>query len=99
MVKREILAAATAAIFGLGSLTLTEGARADGIFDMMNPFEWFSDDDDDYRNYRYGRGSHWGRGGPYGWGGPWGYTRYERPQTIIVLPTDYGDQTESALPE
>ena len=48
-------------------------AMADNIWDMMNPANWFDDDDDDYWDdwyYDYGPGPY--AYGPYGYG-PYGY--------------------------
>lgn len=89
MIKRTILAAATAAAIGLGSFATVNVAHADGILNMMNPFEWFDDDDDDWHRY-----SRWGYG-PYAYQpGPWGHPGYRGQQTIIVMP-EQQDTAES----
>ena len=96
MTRNAMLAATLAALVGVGGFAAPVTAQADGIFNMMNPFKWFNDDDDwdDYR--RYGPGPY-GWGGPYGWNGPYGYGPYGHPgaygqpypgaqRTVIVLP-------------
>jgi hypothetical protein len=86
MTKQAIAAAAVAAAMGLSAVAVTDVARADGIFNAMNPFNWFfGRDSDDYRYRRYGYGPY-GWGGPYGWNGPWGGPGYAAPQTVIVVP-------------
>ena len=89
---------------------------AHGFFgNMMNPSEWFDDDDDRYRYGRYGPYGGWGGpygyggpygwgGGPYGWGGgPYGWGGgpygYGRPSTIVVNPSAGESQSEPKLPE
>ncbi len=67
----------------LSGLTVNMPVQAKGIFQMMNPFEWCSDDDDDWDHW-YGYGPYdWY--GPYGWGAPYGYP-YRRTNTVVVLP-------------
>jgi hypothetical protein len=71
MRKRRFASAATAVFIGFGgSMAGASLAWADGMFSMMNPFEWFDDDDDDYWRYRRWAGPYGYGGGPYGWGGP-----------------------------
>ena len=99
MTKQAIVAAAMAATMGLGGVALPDVARADGIFNGMNPFNWFfGRDRDDYYDRDHWYGSHrWGGpngwGGPYGWNGPWGYPGYGRPQTVIVVPGNSTDDS------
>jgi hypothetical protein len=69
----------------------------------MNPFEWF---DDDERDYRYGgpygpyaQSGPYGWGGPYRWGGPWSYPGYGRGNTVIVVPQSDSRQASADLPE
>jgi hypothetical protein len=101
MVSKTIVAAAAAAAIGLGAVVLPSVARADGIFDLMNPFEWFFGDDDwdDWR-YRsaYGGGPY-GWGGPHGWGGPYGYGAQQNPRVVVVMPETAPSQTAPRLPE
>jgi hypothetical protein len=109
MTKRAIFAAAIAVAMGLSAVAVPDVARADGIFNNMNPFNWlFGRDRDDhyYRDHRYGPGR-WG--GPYGWGdpyrwnGPWGAPGYGGPQTVIVIPGKTSDKSaelaQAHLPE
>jgi hypothetical protein len=49
-------------------------AHAFDFGDMMDPGEWFGDDDDWYERGYYG--GPYGPYGPYGWGGPYGYGPY-----------------------
>jgi len=86
-VKRKtiFLAAAIAGILGT-NLAMVNVAQAFDMGDMMDPGEWFGDDDDDYYRYGYGGGpyGYGGYGGPYGYGGygggPWGgYGGYGGP--------------------
>lgn len=103
MVSKAIVAAATAAAIGLGAVVLPSAARADGIFDMMNPFEWFGDDGDrdDWRYHRgrYGWAGPYGLGGPYGWGGPYGYAAQQNPRVVVVMPETDQSQAAPRLPE
>ena len=75
MNRKKIISVATATVLGMSILAATNVAQAFNMGNMMNPGEWF-DDDDDY--YRYGRGyggygPYGGYGGPYGgYGGPYG---------------------------
>ena len=71
MNRKIIISAVTATVLGTGILAATNVAHAFNMGNMMDPGEWF-DDDDDY--YRYGRGGRGGYGGygPYGYGGPYG---------------------------
>jgi hypothetical protein len=96
MVSKAIVAAATAAAIGFGAVVLPSAARADGIFDMMNPFEWFFDDDD-WDDWRY-HPAYWG-GGPYGWGGPYGYGAQHNPRVVVVVPETGPAQAAPRLPE
>ena len=103
MNRKKIISAATGAALGAAILAVTNVAHAFNMGNMMNPGEWF-DDDDDY--YRYGRGYGYGPyggyggygpygwgGGPYGWGGPYGgYGGYGQPSTIVVNPSSGKDQ-------
>jgi hypothetical protein len=69
-VKRFAIFSLTAAL-GLGGLTSIQPVQA-GMFDMMNPGEWFGGNRDRYYDRGYDRG--YGYGGPYGWGGgPYGW--------------------------
>ena len=73
--KKPLIIYGALVTFGCGSLALAPTASA-GMFNMMNPSQWFGnnnryDDDYYYDRYRYGRG--WGGyGGPYGYGPGWG---------------------------
>ena len=108
MTKQAILAAGMAAMMGLSGVTVTDVARADGIFNGMNPFNWaFGRDHDDYYRDRWYRPNRWGRpygwGGPYGWNGPWGYPGYGRFPTVVVIPGESSDSSDKVaevhLPE
>ena len=83
---------------------------AHGFFgNMMNPSEWFDDDDDYWRYggygpYGYGGGPYGYGGGPYGWGGgPYGWGGgpygYGRPSTIVVNPSASESKPAPKLPE
>jgi hypothetical protein len=105
MNRKKITSVTTAAALGVAILAVTNIAHAFNMGNMMNPGDWFDDDDDDY--YRYGRGYYggygpygygpygggpygWG-GGPYGWGG--GYPGYGgQPSTIVVNPSSGKEQ-------
>jgi hypothetical protein len=68
MNRKRIISVATGTALGIAILSVTNIAQAFDMGNMMNPGEWF-DNDDDYR-YRRGYG---GYGGPYGgYGGPYG---------------------------
>ena len=115
MTKQALVAAAMAATMGLSGVAVTDVARADGIFNGMNPFNWFSDRDHDDYYYRdrwygpnrwsgpYGWRGPYGWGGPYGWNGRWGYPSYGRFPTVIVIPGESSDSSnkvaEVHLPE
>lgn len=99
MTKHAIVATAMVAAVGLSAVAMTDVARADGIFNGMNPFNWFfGRDRGDYydRDYRY-RSHRWG--GPYGWegpyggNGPWGFPGFSGPQTVIVVPGKSSDDS------
>ena len=100
MMNKAIVAAMAAAI-GLGGVAVPDAALARGFFDLMNPFEWFDDDDDwDRWGGPYGRwGGPYGWGGPYALSGPWGYPGYARGNTVIVLPDGGTEQAALDLPE
>jgi hypothetical protein len=53
MTKQAIVAAGMAATMGLSGVAVMDVARADGIFNGMNPFNWFSDRDHDYYRDRW----------------------------------------------
>ena len=104
MNRKKIISLATGAALGVAILGVTNIAHAFNMGNMMNPGDWFDDNDDDY--YRYGRGyggygpygygpygGGWG-GGPYGWGGPYGggYPGYGQPSTIVVNPSSGKEQ-------
>ena len=104
MNRKKITSVATAAALGVAILAVTNIAHAFNMGNMLNPGEWFDNNDDDY--YRYGRGYYggygpygygpWG-GGPYGWGGPYGgwggYPGYGgQPSTIVVNPSSGKEQ-------
>ena len=72
-------------------------AQAFDMGDMMDPGEWFGNNDRDYydRGYYRGYGPYGWGGGPYGWGGgpygwgggPYGYGGYGGyPGAIVVNP-------------
>ena len=68
MKKTAIIPYLAAATLTTGFVVPVDPAQA-GMFDFMNPSEWFDRDRDRYYDYgRYGRG-------PYGWGGPGGWGR------------------------
>ena len=104
MNRKRIISVATGTVLGLSMLAAANVAQAFNMGNMMDPGEWF-DDDDDY--YRYGRGGY----GPYGWGGPYGgygpygghgpyggygpygYPGgYGQPSTIVVNPSSGANQ-------
>ena len=68
MNRKKIIVVTTGTVLGMSILAATNIAQAFDMGNMMNPGEWF-DDDDDY--YRHGRG-YGGGYGPYGYGGPYG---------------------------
>ena len=95
MNRKRIISIATGTVLGISILAAANVAQYFNMGNMMNPGEWF-DDDDDY--YRYGRGGYYG-GGPYGWGGPYGgygpygYPGgYGQPSTIVVNPSSGANQ-------
>ena len=51
MNRKIIISVATGTALGMAILAVTNVAQAFNMSNMMNPFEWFDDDD-----YRYGRG-------------------------------------------
>ena len=98
--KTILVAAAVAGILG-GNLAMVNVAQAFNMGNMMNPGEWFDNDDDDRYYRRYGGYGPYGGGygpygggyGPYGGGyGPYGgYGGYgggynRGPSTIVVNP-------------
>jgi len=102
MNRKKIISVATGAALGAAILAVTSVAHAFNMGNMMNPGDWFDDDDDYYRHGRgyggygpYGYGPYgggWG-GGPYGWAGPYGgYGGYGQPSTIVVNPSSGKDQ-------
>jgi len=69
MNRKKIISVATRTAFGMAILAVTNVTQAFDMGNMMNPGEWFDNDDD----YRYDR-HYGGRYGPYGYGGgPYGY--------------------------
>lgn len=95
MSENAVLAALTAAAIGLGRTALPSTAQADGLFNTMNPFNWFFGDRDD-RSYRYGydrRDGPWGS--PYGWVPPYAQTA---PRVVVVLADDQAPAPEPVLP-
>ena len=92
MFKNKVLAATAATAIGLGSFVTVNVAQADNIFDLMNPFEWFDDDYDDW--YRYGPPGY----GPYAH--PWGHPGYQRQRIVILMPEQQGAAAaQQKLPE
>lgn len=97
MKRNTIILSAAALAMGMNA------AQAFNFGNMMNPGEWFDNDDDHYRYGRYGGYGPYGwgggpygwGGGPYGWGGPYGgYGPYGwggygggQPSTIVVNPS------------
>jgi len=106
MNRKKIISVVTGTVLGMSILAAANVAQAFNMGNMMNPGEWF-DDDDDY--YRYGRGyggygpygggygPYGGGYGPYGWGGygggygPYG-GGYRQPSTIVVNPSSGADR-------
>ena len=87
MNRKKIISVVTGTVLGMSILAAANVAQAFNMGNMMNPGEWF-DDDDDY--YRYGRG--YGGYGPYGGGyGPYG-GGYGQPSTIVVNPSSGADR-------
>ena len=94
MNRKRIISVAKRTALGMAILAVTNVTHAFDMGNMMDPGEWF-DNDDDYRHDRY-YGGRYGRygygGGPYGYGGsPYGYGGgpyggYGRPSTIVVNP-------------
>ena len=101
MNRKKIISVATGTALGMAILAVTNTAQAFDMGNMMNPGEWF-DNDDDYR-YRRGYGGYGpygGYGGPYG-GGPYcwgGYPGYGQPRTIIVNPSSGSQQAAPPPP-
>jgi hypothetical protein len=101
MNRKKIISVATGTALGMAILAGTNIAQAFDMGNMMNPGEWF-DNDDDYR-YRRGYGGYGpygGYGGPYG-GGPYGwggYPGYGQPRTIIVNPSSGSQQAAPPPP-
>ena len=90
MIRHTVISAAALAI---AALAMTNPAHA-FFGNMMDPSEWFGNDDDDYyRRYGYGPYGGWG-GGPYG--GGYGYGR---PSTIVVNPSEGSKQSAPRTPE
>jgi hypothetical protein len=99
MNRKKIISAVTGTALGMAILAVTNVTHAFDMGNMMNPGEWFDDDDDYYRYGRrgYGGGPYGYGGGPYGYGGgPYGYGGgpygggpygYGRPSTIVVNPS------------
>ena len=110
MNRKKIISVATGAALGMTILAVTNVAQAFDMGNMMNPGEWF-DNDDDYR-YRRGYGGYGGPyggyggpyggglygGGPYGYGGYPGYGGYGQPRTIIVNPSSGSQQAAPPPP-
>ena len=109
MNRKKIVSVATGTALGMAILAVTNTAQAFDMGNMMNPGEWF-DNDDDYRYRRgyggygpygggpYGGGPYGGGpygGGPYGWGG---YPGYGQPRTIIVNPSSGREQAAPPPP-
>lgn len=95
MSDKAVLAALTAAAIGLGGMALPSPGHADGIFNTMNPFNWFFGDRDD-RYYRYSydrRDGPWG--GPYRWAPTYAHTA---PRVVVVLADDEPPVSEPVLP-
>ena len=94
MKRKTILVAAIAGILG-GNLAMVNVAQAFNMGNMMNPGEWFDNDDDDRYYRRYGGYGPYGGGyGPYGggYGTYGGYGGYNRgPSTIVVNPQPSGN--------
>ena len=77
-------------------LAVTNVTQAFNMGNMMNPGEWF-DNNDRYDRYYGGRYGPYGYGGgPYGWGG---YPGYGRPSTIVVNPPSGTAAPPPKLPE
>ena len=98
MTKQAIVAAGMAATMGLSGVAVTEVARADGIFNDMNPFNWvFGNDHDDYYRDRWYGPNRWygpyGWGNPYAWNGPWGYPGYGWYPPVVVIPSESSNRT------
>ena len=94
MNRKRIISILAGTALGMALLATANVAQAFNMGNMMNPGEWF-DNDDDYRYDRYyggRRGPYGYGGGPYGYGGsPYGYGGgpsggYGRPSTIVVNP-------------
>jgi len=95
--------AATATALGMALLAVTNVAQAFDMGNMMNPGDWFDNDNDHYRYgrgyrgygpYGYGGGPYGYGGGPYGWGGGYpGYGGYGQQRTIVVNPSSGAGQT------
>jgi hypothetical protein len=109
MTKQAIVAAGMVATMGLSGVAVMDVARADGVFNGMNPFNWFfgNDRDDYYYRDRWYRPHRWhgpyGWGNPYAWNWPWGYPGYGRFPTVVVIPGESSDSSNKVaavhLPE
>lgn len=102
MNRTKIISVLAGTTLGMAMLATANVAQAFNMGNMMNPGEWFDNDDDYYRHdryyggrygpYGYGGGPYGWGGGPYGWGGgPYGYGGgpygYGQPSTIVVNPS------------
>ena len=83
MNRTKIISVLAGTSLGMAMLATANVAQAFNMGNMMNPGEWFDNDDDYYRHDRYyggrygpyggGYGPYGGGYGPYGgWGGPYG---------------------------
>lgn len=107
MMRKTVILSAAVLVMGMNA------AQAFNFGNMMNPGEWFDNDNDHHRYGRYGYGPYgWGGGpygwggGPYGWGGPYGgYGPYGwggyggQPSTIVVNPSSGDAKPAPKAPE
>ena len=103
MNRTRIISVLAGTSLGMAMLATANVAQAFNMGNMMNPGEWFDNDDDYYRHDRYygGRYGPYGGGwvGPYGGrgGGPYGYGG--QPSTIVVNPSGSNQAPAPRLPE
>ncbi len=95
-------AGALAALLAVAASGVSQPVAASGMFDFMDPGEWFGGHDyDDWWYDRYRWGGPWGYGyGPWGpYGGPWGYGPWGYPYGGYPYYPPAAGSSENKQPE